>query len=205
VLGQRVRDVEEIGRKVVRFVVHLQACTNERTDFLLGDDPSMREADFERLYAEHAQRLFGFLVYRTGDRALAEDLVADTFEAAFRARSRFDRRRASERTWLYTIALNLLRDQGRRRSAQARAYERSTAAGDGLDDPSLRELERVVERERIMRSLAVLSEQERECVALRFGSDLSLKEIAAALCEPVTTVEGRLYRALRKLRDALGP
>ena len=163
----------------------------------------MREADFERLYADHAQRLFGFLVYRTGDRSLAEDLVADTFEAAYRARSRFDRRRASERTWLYTIALNLLRDQGRRRSAQSRAYER-TAGDESLGEPqSERALERVLERDRIMRSLAGLSEPERECVALRFGADLSLKEIAAALEEPVTTVEGRLYRALRKLRDAL--
>ncbi|MBA3328572.1 MAG: RNA polymerase, partial [Solirubrobacterales bacterium] len=65
----------------------------------------MREGDFERLYAEHAQPLFGFLAYRTGDRALAEDLLADTFEAAYRARRRFDRRKASERTWLYAIAL----------------------------------------------------------------------------------------------------
>lgn len=162
----------------------------------------MREAEFERLYAEHAQRLFGFLVYRTGDRALAEDLVADTFEAAYRARSRFDRRRASARTWLYAIALNLLRDQGRRQAAQARAYERE-GAGAGEDGADAA-LERVAERDRIMRSLAGLSEQERECVALRFGADLSLKEIAAALGEPVTTVEGRLYRALRKLRDALG-
>jgi RNA polymerase sigma factor (sigma-70 family) len=160
----------------------------------------MREAEFERLYAEHAQRLFGFLVYRTGDRALAEDLVADTFEAAYRARSRFDDRRASARTWLYAIALNLLRDQGRRQAARARAYERTGAAAQAAGDEAL---ERLAERDRLMRSLAGLSEQERECVALRFGADLSLKEIAAALGEPVTTVEGRLYRALRKLRDAL--
>ena len=66
----------------------------------------MRDDEFERLYAEHAQPLFGFLVYRTGDRALAEDLVADTFERALRARRRFDRRRGSQKTWLYAIALN---------------------------------------------------------------------------------------------------
>ncbi len=162
----------------------------------------MREADFERLYAEHAQRLFGFLVYRTGDRALAEDLVADTFEAAYRARARFDRRRGSARTWLYAIALNLLRDQGRRRVAEARAYERS-AAGPG-DPSSDGALDGVDERDRIMRALARLSAPERECVALRFGADLSLKEIAAATGEPATTVEGRLYRGLRRLRDELG-
>jgi RNA polymerase sigma-70 factor (ECF subfamily) len=48
----------------------------------------MRQGDFERLYAEHAQRLFAFLVYRTGDRTLAEDVMADTFEAAYRALAR---------------------------------------------------------------------------------------------------------------------
>ena len=44
----------------------------------------MRGADFDRLYVEHAQALFAFLAYRTGDRGLAEDLLADTFEAAYR-------------------------------------------------------------------------------------------------------------------------
>lgn len=161
----------------------------------------MRRADFERLYAEHAQRLFGFLVYRTGDRALAEDLLADAFEAAYRARTRFDRRRASERTWLYTIALNRLRDHARRRAAEARAYERVTA--DLPTEAPDAALDGVEDRDLVVRSLPALSDEERECVALRFGAQLSLKEIAATLGEPVTTVEGRLYRALRKLRDEL--
>ncbi|MGH2899144.1 MAG: RNA polymerase sigma factor [Solirubrobacteraceae bacterium] len=207
VLGQRVGDVEEIGWKVVSFVVHHRLVRTSGPFSYCGlDDRAMREADFERLYAEHAQRLFGFLVYRTGDRALAEDLVGDTFEAAYGARARFDRRRASERTWLYAIALNLLRDEGRRRDAQARAYERALAGDEPLDaaGSSDRALERIAERDGIMRALGALSEPERECVALRFGADLSLKQIAAAIGEPITTVEGRLYRALRKLRDTLG-
>ncbi len=161
----------------------------------------MRDADFERLYAEHAQRLYAFLVYRTGDRVLAEDVMADTFEAAYRARARFDRRRASERTWLYTIALNRLRDHGRRDAAEARALER--VAGDASSrgtDPALEAMET---RDRVVRSLGVLSDEEREAVALRFGADLTLKEIAAALDQPMTTVEGRVYRALRKLREEL--
>ena len=81
----------------------------------------MRRVDFERLYEEHAQPLFGFIAYRVGDRLAAEDLLADTFERALRARNRFDRRKASEKTWLYTIALNLLRDHARRRASEARA------------------------------------------------------------------------------------
>ncbi len=161
----------------------------------------MRAADFDRLYAEHAQRLFGFLVYRTGDRGLAEDLLADTFEAAYRARRRFDRRRGSERTWLTTIALNRLRDHARRRAAEARAYERvSAGATEAVPDTGL---DAIADRDLVMRGLAALSDEERECLALRFGADLPLKEIAVALGEPETTVEGRIYRALRKLRDEL--
>ena len=92
----------------------------------------MRDEQFERLYAEHAQALFGFLSYRTGDRALAEDLLADTFERALRARRRFDPRKASEKTWLYAIALNCLRDQrpaAEHRGPGARAHRERTEPG----------------------------------------------------------------------------
>ena len=83
----------------------------------------MRDAEFERLYAEHAQGLFGFLAYRTGDRILAEDLVADTFERVLRARRRFDPRKGREKAWVYAIAMNLLRDAARRRQTEERALE----------------------------------------------------------------------------------
>ena len=160
----------------------------------------MRRADFDRVYAEHAQAVFAFLAYRTGDRELAQDLVAETFEAALRARRRFDRARGSERTWLMTIALNRLRDHARRRSAEARAYERVSAVGAPESGAAF---EAVADRDLVTRALARLSEEERECLALRFGADLTLKEIAAALGEPESTVEGRVYRGLRKLRDEL--
>jgi RNA polymerase sigma-70 factor (ECF subfamily) len=161
---------------------------------------SMRRADFDRVYSEHAQAVYAFLAYRTGDRVLAQDLLADTFEAALRSRRLFDRARGSERTWLLSIALNRLRDHARRRAAEARAYERVSAGDAAGADPGL---DAVVDRDFIMRALAGLSDEERECLALRFGADLTLKEIAAALDEPESTVEGRVYRGLRKLRDEL--
>jgi RNA polymerase sigma factor (sigma-70 family) len=159
----------------------------------------MRDDEFERLYAAEAQGLFAFLAYRTGDRALAEDLLADAFERALRSRGRFDRRRGSEKTWLYAIALNLLRDHARRAAAEGRALGR-------VDEPVRPdELEGVERREALDRALAGLSEEEREAIALRFGADLSVPEMARVLGEPLTTVEGRVYRALRKLRERLEP
>jgi RNA polymerase sigma-70 factor, ECF subfamily len=162
---------------------------------------TMRKADFERLYADHAQSLFGFLVYRTGDRALAEDLVADTFERAMRARRMFDRRKATEKTWLYSIALNCLRDNARRRAAEGRALER-TDLPRGRDDPE-GGLDRISRRGDLSRALSALSAEEREALALRYGAELTIPEIAKLTKEKLTTVEGRVYRALRKLREDL--
>src|SRR5438067_5015828 len=89
---------------------------------------------FEELFASHAESLFAFLVYRTGDRQLAEEVVADTFEKVLRTRVRFDPRRGSPKNWLYTIALNLARDRVRQQAVERRALEhvgvRDTAAYD---------------------------------------------------------------------------
>ena len=159
----------------------------------------MRRDDFERLYEEHAQPLFGFLAYRTGNAALAEDLLADTFERALRARARFDRRKASEKTWLYTIALNLLRDSARRSKTEARALERMPQETPGSAD----ELTAVEHRDEVQRAMIILSDEEREAIALRFGGDLTVPEIAKLLKEPLPRVEGRVYRSLRKLREEL--
>ena len=158
----------------------------------------MRDDEFERLYAAEAHGLFSFLAYRTGDRALAEDLLADAFERALRSKVRYDRRRGSEKTWLYAIALNLLRDHVRRAAAEGRAYERAPEAAPA--DP----FAAVEHRDELMRGLVVLSAEEREAISLRYGSDLTVPEMAEVLGESLTTVEGRVYRALRKLREPLG-
>jgi RNA polymerase sigma-70 factor (ECF subfamily) len=156
-----------------------------------------RRADtFDRLYSEHAAGLLGFLTYQTGDPALAEDIVADTFERVLTSRSGW-RGQSGEKTWLYTIAMNRLRDLARRRGAESRALERVAAGQAAIDD-----LGAVGDRDLLARAMQTLSEEERAVVALRFGADLSLSEIADVLEERQSTVEGRLYRGLRRLRDA---
>jgi RNA polymerase sigma factor (sigma-70 family) len=171
----------------------------------------IRDDGFERLYSEHAQGLFAFLRYRTGDTALAEDLLADTCERALRARKRFDPRKGGAKTWLYAIALNCLTDHARKRAGEGRALER-VAAGpsfglsgelDEVDELADRELHDVIDRDELERSLAALSGSEREAISLRFGADLSSPEIAGLTGEPLTTIESRVYRALDKLREAM--
>jgi RNA polymerase sigma-70 factor (ECF subfamily) len=152
---------------------------------------------FERLYDEHAAALLAFLTYQTGDRDLADDIVADTFERVLTTASRW-RGRSSEKTWLYTIAMNRLRDLSRRRGAEARALQRVATMSTAPD-----ELTAVGDRDLLQRGLQHLPDEERTVIALRFGADLSVQEIAKLLGQRQTTVEGRLYRGLRRLRDVV--
>jgi RNA polymerase sigma factor (sigma-70 family) len=161
----------------------------------------MRTDTFERLFEEHAERLYSFLAYHTGNRALAEDLLSETFERVLRSRQRFDPRKGSERRWLYTIALNLLRDHARRRTTEDRALQHVGARTPQHEpDPALGAVE---SRDELQRALTLLSEDEREALALRFGADLKLREVAGVLGEGESAVEGRIYRALGKLRKEL--
>ncbi len=158
----------------------------------------VRQDAFEELYERHAARLYSFLAYRTSDPALAEDLLADVFERALTTRRPLDRRRGTEAAWLFRIAVNLVHDHHRGAGREHRAYERVGRAA-----PTSHEDADFGNREELLEALCVLSPEEREVIALRFGADLTVPEIATALREKLTTVDGRLYRALRKLREAL--
>jgi RNA polymerase sigma factor (sigma-70 family) len=161
----------------------------------------MRSEDFERLYEAHAASLLAFLEYRTGNIELARDVHADTFERILKTRWRFDSRKASEKTWVYSIALNVLRDAGRRRAAEARALDRVSAGGN---DEHWDDAGRIDDRDAVRRGLATLPDDEREAVALYYGADLSLEEIARTTGTKMTTIKGRLERARNRLRETLG-
>jgi RNA polymerase sigma-70 factor (ECF subfamily) len=166
-------------------------------------DRELARERFDALYREHGQSLYAYLTWSVGDRVVAEDLLADVFERALRHRRRFDLRRGSERTWLYAIAVNRVRDHMRRAASVGRALERlrteaslAAVAAGRLDDPPI--------AGDLDEALGTLTHDERQVIALRFGADLTVEQVAGALDESRTTVEGRLYRGLRKLRERLG-
>lgn len=152
--------------------------------------------DFEQVYLEYRERLFAFLIYRTGDRALAEDLLADVFERAFRARNHFDPQRGSQMAWLYAIAGNRLRDHQRRAQVERASLKRVIPTTTiSLDPPQ----DAIADRDLVMQALSVLNQRDREIIALRFGADLTAPQIAHLTNQPLTTVQGRLFRTLRRL------
>lgn len=138
-------------------------------------------------------------MYRTGNRGLAEEIVADTFERAFKSRYRFDRRLGSEKNWLYSIALNRVRDLKRRSVVESKAIEK---LGARIDSPAPME-SRVPSDLDLHRAVRGLPPEERDAVTLRFGGDLTVPEVAKVLGEPLSRVEGRVYRGLRRLHEEL--
>jgi RNA polymerase sigma-70 factor (ECF subfamily) len=74
---------------------------------------------FDALYRDAAGDVFAYAMSLLRDRAAAEDVTMAAFERAYRGRSRFDRRRGSERAWLFTIARNAALDELRRRKRSA--------------------------------------------------------------------------------------
>jgi len=180
-------------------IFHLQALRRLANRIPYRHHVAVQDRRVESLYEAHARGIFAFLAYRSGDRALAEDLLADTFERVLRDRRRRIKPPANEKAWLYTIALNVLRDHARR----AKVEERALAAVASRPADAASESDSFAVRDAVLRAVAELSPEEQEAIALRFGAELTVPEIAAVTKQPLPRAEGRVYRALRKLRPLL--
>jgi RNA polymerase sigma-70 factor, ECF subfamily len=165
---------------------------------------SRDRADFEDVYEEHVWTVFGFFGYRVRTRADAEDLTQLTFERALNAWERFDPERGTVGAWLMSIARNLLVDHYRRdRSLQREDIDQLEEAGTSphVEGP---ESDLGISAE-LADALGHLTGRERELLALRYGAELSGREIAALTDLSLANVQQILSRTLRKLRDELAP
>jgi RNA polymerase sigma factor (sigma-70 family) len=163
---------------------------------------------FAELYDRHAAPIHRYVSRRLGD-GMADDVVADTFLAAFRARRGYDLHRAEARPWLYGIAANMI---GRHRRDEVRRLRALAKTGSSGADPVAdwhmdridSRLAAAAVRRDLLQALAALSARDRDVLLLIAWADLSYEETAAALGIPLGTVRSRLNRARRKVREALG-
>ena len=160
---------------------------------------------FAALYDRHAAPVHRFAGRRLGQH-LADDVVAETFLAAFRRRKRYDLRRADARPWLYGIAANVMGKHRRAEVRMLRAFARTglDPVADGHSDRVDSQVCAAAVQRDLAAALAGLSAGDRDVLLLIAWADLSYEETAAALRIPVGTVRSRLNRARRKVREALG-
>jgi RNA polymerase sigma-70 factor (ECF subfamily) len=154
-------------------------------------------ATFAQAAEEHLDDVFGYLLYVTRDRSLADDLSGSTFEKALRLWPRFDARRGSTRTWLLGIARTTALDWFRAESRRRRREELA-AVSEAHEADFVEGLSPVLEA-----ALAELSSGEREVIVLRVVLELDGDATARILGISPTAVSTRLSRALKRLEEGL--
>jgi RNA polymerase sigma-70 factor (ECF subfamily) len=169
-------------------------------------EASWRDTEqFAVLYDRYAAQLHRYAHRRVGPE-LAEDVVAETFLAAFRRRRTYDLARPDARPWLFGI---VTKEIARRRRAEEARYRALSRAGvddavPGFADRVAAAVTAQAVRGPLARALARLSPRDRDVLLLVAWSDLSYEEVAETLRIRVGTVRSRLHRARRQIREALG-
>jgi RNA polymerase sigma-70 factor, ECF subfamily len=144
------------------------------------------------------ERIYAFVSYRVGDGPDAEDITSETFARALRFRSQFDPRRGEPIAWLIGIARRCIHDELADKPIAVSEFPESAAVGDLAADAA--------GRIDVHRAVARLSGRDRELIALRYGADLTSRQIGEALGMQPNAVDVALHRALQNLRTVLaGP
>jgi RNA polymerase sigma-70 factor (ECF subfamily) len=140
------------------------------------------------------RRVYSYVAYRLGDGPDAEDVTNETFVRALRYRDTFDVSKGEPISWLIGIARRCV-DESLSHARPGPDPPDREAAGDLEAD--------VVQRLTLRAAVSRLSERDRELIALRYGADLSARQIAQRVELSTNAVEVALHRARSRLREEL--
>jgi RNA polymerase sigma-70 factor, ECF subfamily len=157
------------------------------------------------LYDRHGRTAYALVYAIVGERADADEVVADVFKQAWHSAAQFEPARGSVGSWLATIARTRALDLVRARGRRSRVLERAALfSEDGVvAEPPDRDVERADARRLVTRALADLSAPQRRAIELAYFGGLTQSEIAAQLGEPLGTVKTRIRDGMAKLRTLL--
>ena len=168
------------------------------------DRPDKRP--FEEVYDEYYEKVFKSVYMRLLHMENTEDIVQDTFVKAMKAYDRYDPKVSSVYTWLCTIATNTLYDHFRKTgSDKVVSLEDYMEAGfePGSADPELEKLTDGYARSAYV-ILSRLNESERSLLSMRFGLEMSYKEMAEVLSSNEKAVGKKMEQLLKKCRNIAG-
>jgi len=160
---------------------------------------SREEINWDEVYAEQLPRVFNFFRYRCGNLADAQDLTSTTFEKAWRGRDRYRRDKGAFSTWLFTIARNTAVDHYRARTPVVPLDEAALVATLAAT-PEAQTATRS-DAARLALLLRTLSDRDRDLIALKYGAEMSNRDIASATGLSESNVGTILHRAVQALRE----
>lgn len=171
----------------------------------LSDDGTARRNLFvQHMFARHHEALFRFLRAKLGNETEASDVAQDAYVRLCRQRN-LEKLRGRERSYLFTIASNLLKDRHRRRrtAAEPIAFDeaiRFEAIDEETPQSLLEDKQRVAG---VKRALLGMDPKLRQAFLMRRVRSISYGEIASRLGVSERTVERRMQRALKHLKEEL--
>ena len=152
----------------------------------------------DEIYRRHAKAVYAFLLAKTADSMLAEELTQETFYQAVKSIGSF-KGESSVSTWLIGIANNVLRGYFRKQKKQAEEElpktEIAARGGTATEDIVLRSMDTIS----LMQAMHRLAEPYREVLHLRLTADLSFKEIGQIMERTENWARVTYYRGKEKL------
>lgn len=160
---------------------------------------------YAALYDMHAAGLYRLLYSLLLNKQDAEDVTQEAFVYAFKNLRRYDAKRASFKTWLYTIAVSRSRNVHRRKRPMTLDVADMMRLKTPAPSSEMPEAQLMKQRakEAVTEALGALSPRLREAVVLRYGQGLTYREIAEVMGCPQKTAESRVRLAHKQLRDVL--
>lgn len=182
-----------------------QATSRAEVDAIIGRALAGDQAGYAELYDRFAASLYRLCFSLLMNEQDAEDILQESFLYAFKNLHRFDSRKASLKTWLYTIAVSRCRNTYRRK--RFLTVDISQWLGFELRAPDAEAPETAVIRrdaaESIQKALTELSPRLREAIVLRYGQGLTYREIAEVMGCPQKTAESRVRLGHQRMRRTL--
>ena len=164
-----------------------------------GNGPADPQESFAMLYKQYLPKVFRYVSYKVGNISVAEDLTSNVFEKALVSFDRYRSEKASFSTWLFSIAHHTVADYykvNRRRQNVPLEFVTNTCIEENPEDA----VSQQEELQRLYDFLSQLSQQEQDIISLKFGAELTNRQIAGLLNLSDSNVGVIVHRAIHKLR-----
>lgn len=157
---------------------------------------------FRQLMKSYKNKLFGYLWRFSDSRIIAEELFQETLIKAWNGIRKYSHEKKFS-SWLFTIAHNVAMDNLRKKKSSRQFIEIDEASIEhSISNPE----DELIAREtfeKVNKSISILSEKQKAVFLLRQNGEMSFKEIAESMNEPLNTVLSHMRYAVRKIKKQI--
>ncbi len=152
--------------------------------------------NWKEIYDHLLPRVFHYFCYKTGDKIVAEELTAITFEKAWVSRENYKKDVSAFQFWIFGIAQKVVVDHFRKSRHEVPIDSLHIISSQNVE----KEAELQMDFEKLATILYILSDRERSLISLKYGAELNNREIAKQTGLSESNVGTIIFRAVSNLR-----